>query len=697
MRTTLRPSPAGPGSAQGRALAPAFVLLLPLALGGCGGGEAPSNPQSTAVGADGADGGDGGDGADGADGGDTGVERLHIDSAPGCDALAPVHCLLPWPSDRQLQADATTETGWRLAYDADTVPTPEGSAPFDLEPYARLDGFSPASQILTAFSRPPDLSGIAGHATIERSLEDDAAVVLLDLTTGERLPHWLELDVDAASEDETMVYLRIVRRLEPNHRYAVAFRGLTDLDGAAIEASPAFAALRDGQLTDSDELEGRRPSYEDMFEALEAAGVERAGLTLAWWFHTASEETIHHDILAMRADALARLGPSGIGCTVTSVEDNYGEGTSVTSYRRIIGTVTVPSYMESPTPPTRMHRDADGEPLYKEDVEVDFTMVIPRSLALAEGGPKAGGLITFGHGLFGTGRDYVSSEVLRAHIEAHPANWITTNWAGMTAEDVPFVAAALLNPSDFPTITERLQQGMINNIAMTRTLAGVCANIPEVTVDSVSVVDPTNLTYVGGSEGGIYGTTLLTLSPDMERGVVLVNGADFPFMMERSTQYVPFLPIFESAIPRRLDQILLLSMAKHLWESTDPVGYMSYTTEGFDDIGPKKILSISVVNDAQVPNLSTDLAMRSMGVPLIEGTARSPWGFDTVTAPYDGSGLVFMDLGDRAVPEGNEPPETDDGGHGNIISNAAAIQMTADFLQPDGVITMPCDGVCDPD
>ena len=50
----------------------------------------------------------------------------------------------------------------------------------------------------------------------------------------------------------------------------------------------------------------------------------KKNLQAAWDFHTASTESIIGGMLHMREDALIRLGDDGIGCNVTSSEDNYG-------------------------------------------------------------------------------------------------------------------------------------------------------------------------------------------------------------------------------------------------------------------------------------------------------------------------------------------------------------------------------------
>ena len=611
-----------------------------------------------------------------------------------CDELNPLYCMLPFPSDRYLVEDPATVTGYRLNYDHRAIPKNWLLQPFDTTPYARFDGVSPSTQIITLFTRPPDLAGAASQDDIGRSLDADSPTVILDLETGERVAHWTELDVQAASDDEKLLYLRPVSRLKENRAYGIAIRGLTDIDGAPIEPSTSFTGFRDNIATGSVNLELRRPSYESLFSKLEAVGVDRDGLQAAWWFHTASGETIRGDMLSMREDALARLGEDGLGCTITRVENNHhGQ-----IWRYVEGTFTVPSYMDSPTPPARFVRGPDDRPQFVEYTEVPFVANIPAALAEAPGGPEAGPLATFGHGLLGSAEGSINSSDLREMTNRFGAVIAGTDWDGMSSEDLPALATVMLNGSNFPVMTERLQQGMINQIALTRTLAGVCRTCPELSADDgTPLIDPAELYYVGGSQGGIFGGTLLTLSPDIDRGILFVGAANYSLMLDRSTAFVPYFEAFKIGYPKRIDRALMIPAAQQLWEASDPAGYLPFAVEGLPGIGPKEILSIVAENDAQVPNLASDVAARMAGIPVVEGSVRQPWGLDVRTAPYYGSGYISIDIGDSEVPYGNEPPPEDEGGHYNVPFSETSLTISGAFLMEDGLITMPCEGICDPD
>lgn len=617
---------------------------------------------------------------------------LSVPSTPGCDNLNAQACLLPWPSDRFLVEDATTVTKLRLSYEASALPQNAQGIRTSPRVFSRLDGHSPATRIITKFVRPADLaaSKAAVQNDVGRSVEADSPTVLLDLSTGTRLAHWVEHDV----KDPSLFWLHPAEVLEPNRSYGVAIRGLVDADGALLPAEPGFQALRDGVPSGVDDLERRRAAYQTLFTSLGQAGVRAATLQAAWRFHTASLEAMHGDMLTVRTDGLERLGPRGLGCTVTSVENDFGANTQVTSFRRIRGTYTVPSFMDSGRPPAKLVRDATGKPTFKENVEVPFTVIVPRAVAAPTGrAPRPSRVIVYGHGLMGDGERTISNDGFRGVAESLESILVATDWAGMSVPDSGAVADALNDASKFTFVAERLQQGLLNQLALIRSMKGACAALPELRVAGVDLVDPARVFFTGGSQGGIFGATVMRLGPDTDRGVVMVNGAAFPFMIERSIDFAPFLPLFEAAYPDRTERVLALATLQGPWDATDPATWLRAPA---DWPWPRRLLSISVKNDAQVPNLATDLVTRTARLPLLEGTARTPWGASPAsTNPSDGA--LVVDMGDRPVPEGVVAPSVNDKGHSRVLGAASAQGAIDRFLRPDGVIDVRCAGVCDPD
>ena len=617
---------------------------------------------------------------------DAGPPAVHLDIDEACDNLVPQYCPLPWPSNRWLTADASRATGFRLAYDPAALPVNQRSAPVDVTPYERLDGFSPSSQIITLFDEPLDLTDLPGFDTLDRSLEPDCPTVILDLSSGERVAHWVEHDIRADAPEETLLYLRPAERLQPDRTYGVALRRLVGISGTPIVASPVFAALRDAQISDAGQVEARRPAFETLFAALTQQGIDRSALQLAWSFHTESFSSAHDPLLVMRTDALERIGQEGMGCTITDSEDNYRD----IIYRRVRGTFTVPWYLNADKLPAELVRDEEGFPTYVEDREVGFTALLPRSVVDA-GTP--GPLVVWGHGLFGEAEGTISRGAVLRTAESAGVVIVGTDWAGMSAKDLLFLGTAMADISRFYMVGEMLQQGMINQIALTRTMMGRCRLQPEMTADGASLIDPETRYFVGGSQGSILGGTFLTLSPDIDRGALVVGGTNLSFMIERSIHYNTFEPVMQPAYPRRLDRATIMVLSQHTWDRAESASYLRHTQVGLPGIGPKSFLYLVAHNDAQVPNLASFLAARLARLPVIEGSVHVPWGRPVVEAPYPGSAYLAFDFGDRLPPPGNASPQVDDGGHGEVAFTAEGMAVLDHFLT-HGEIIMPCDGPC---
>jgi len=615
-------------------------------------------------------------------------EVVHVEESAGCDDLNPLYCALPWPSDRYLEADATLPTGFRIAYTQEAIPDGCSSRPFNLAPFNRLDGFSPGSQILTLFPSPPDLRDAACLDTIDRSLAQDSPTVLLDLETGQRVPHWVELDWRDTPAHETLLYIRPAIRLENNRSYAVAIRSLPAADGTPFAPSEAFRALRDGLPSDSALLEARRESYQELFTAFAEAAVpiDHTELQAAWWWHTASFERSHEDQLNIRADALLRLGTEGLGCTIDSVEEEY----KGIAYRLVRGTVTTPWYLDSPESPAAFVRDAGEVPVYQGNQEVEFIALLPHSLAdVGAQGP----LVIWGHGLFGQKEQHITSEVMLGRAEDEGFIFAATNWAGMSAPDMTALAGSLADVSQFYKMGEHVQQGMVNQIALTRTMMGACRLTPEMTADGTPLIDPDRRYFVGGSQGSILGGTFLTLSPDIEQGALLVGGNNFSFMIERSIHFDTFELFMDGTCPARIDQGFLMALSQHVWDWAESADYLRRAPEGLPGIGPKEFIYVVTKNDAQVPNACSDLAARNVGLPALEGSVWVPWGLEQVAAPHQGSVYLTMDVGDRDPPPGNQSPEVDDGGHYNAPASPEVFDMAWHFFGTGEAIN-PCGGPC---
>lgn len=619
-----------------------------------------------------------------------GPSTVHVEADAVCESLAPEHCTLPWPSNLFTTPDATTATGLRLAYTSEMIPGSENELPFDTTGWNRLDGFSIAPQILTVFAQAIDRTNLPPHTNYPASLADDSPTVIIDASTGERVAHFAEPDVQAAIAEPVMLYLRPARRLKGATRYVVALRNLSFEDGTPAPASPVFAALRDEVPTDNDAVEARRDAMEDVFATLTDAGIERDDLIVAWDFTTVSDELLYRNLLFMRDDALQRVGAEGLGCTIDLVVEPSG-----TFFRRIEGTFTVPSYMETPNTLSRLVRGPDGLPVFQENLEVGFIAVVAD--ALGQPGAPPGRLITYGHGLMGSNEE-VSYSGGRQITGDLGAVLVATKWLGMSEDDLPAVVRSIADVGQFDAVADRLHQGMINQLVLTRTMTGLCASDPAFQANGQLLFDPTQSYFIGISQGSIFGATVMALSTDIERGVLNVGAAFYELMIGRSVSFDQFEDQYDNWYVRRIDRALMTAIMQQLWDQTEAGTYLPYLRENpLPGTSVKKILYTVGKNDALVTNIASDMAARTAGFPLVTPALAPVWGLEERAAPYDGSGYVYYDAGDPEVPFGNRPPEEDGGIHGDLRKISAHMAQVDAFLRPGGQIVHTCDGPCDPE
>ena len=102
-----------------------------------------------------------------------------------CDDVNPHHCMLPFPAPTFLLDDESSNTGYRLHIPGEAIPD-SGSTPTDeFHMINRLDGYSPSTQIFTAFDSTPNVSQMADQYNIGDSLNPEHETILINLDNGE--------------------------------------------------------------------------------------------------------------------------------------------------------------------------------------------------------------------------------------------------------------------------------------------------------------------------------------------------------------------------------------------------------------------------------------------------------------------------------------------------------------------------------
>ena len=139
-------------------------------------------------------------------------------------------CMLPFPDDYYTKADPTSPTGRRIDFREAAMPENAAHEHIEVGPYNSGDGFSPGSVITL---RVPGIETAAdvkamGAVPINRLgqyTKAEAPVVVIDASTGERWPIWVEIDSTVAASKANLEIHPAVN-FKSGDRYIVALRNL---------------------------------------------------------------------------------------------------------------------------------------------------------------------------------------------------------------------------------------------------------------------------------------------------------------------------------------------------------------------------------------------------------------------------------------------------------------------------------------
>ncbi len=670
-------------------------------------------------------------------------ELVELENPDQCEVLNNASCLLPFPSSRFLER-AHTRTGYRVAFGPDVLPfynrleVPLLIPPVTLETrradgthFLQNDGFSPTVQVLMNFPQgvDPDLSDAArldpttrSYGT--RSLEASSPTLLIDWRGGRRVNHWIENDARVRNPSRRVTFLRPGEALLPGHRYVVAVRNLVDGSGAAVEAEPVFAAIRDGRPSDIPAVEETRRRLEPLLRRLAAQGVAREELILVFDFVVSSDFSLTHEMLSMRDQAfdwLAEQVEAGVQTfTVDEVRpvNDSCDPAGKPVWRELHGTFQAPLFLtgdpfDAAQTPGFLQRDEGGQPVWHTLTAAPYGIAIPCA-ALREPKPA----LLLGHGLFGNGPDVVTQLTQAEGLAGFEFVAGGTNWSGLSSPDVgpslldSFIVRVIADVDQFEALPDRLRQGQLHALLLARMLKqGIFHMDPDFSDGRVVIDVEAPAYYFGASLGGIMGTMFAALTPDVEKLNVDVPAINFSLLLQRATPFIEFQLLVNFVNGNLTEQVIGFGLNHELWVRGEPAGYANHVTGNVLRPLPgsiaKKMLVTVALFDQQVSNLGSQLLGSTLRLPVLEGSVlRGLAGMTDSTGPQD-SAYVVYDTGSFDVsnplhepyipPLVNQPPAANRcDPHPRRGTIPASVSQLLGFLTPDGEIENFCaDGVCD--
>ena len=582
-----------------------------------------------------------------------------------CDELDTTRCLLPFPSDKFTKASTETDTGRLVHLPAGQLPNADGK-PLDVTEWNRNDGFSPGTPMLVS-APGVDLakSGTPPIGDIGRSMKDTSPTVLLDLDTGKRLAHWVELDSNAPVGQQLLI-VRPAAALPEGHHIAVAISALVDGSGATLAPSLGFRTYRDNLTTDIAAIESRRPAMEELFAAVGRSGVDRSQLFAAWDFTVASQRNLSERLLTMRDDAFDRLGDGAPKFRVSEVvTDDLPAGIG----RRVRGSFDVPSYLTGDgAPGSRLTGAAEGALPTSAGTTfaANFTCQIPTVALQGTGGATRP--VVYGHGLLGGADEAENSQVAKI-ASTNDMMYCATDWIGMSEQDVGNAVAILHDLSLFPSLPDRSQQGILDAVVLARLMTakdGFTSDAAFENLAGASVIDTTEAYYDGNSQGGIMGGAATAISTEWTKAVLGVPGMDYALLLSRSVDFSQYFAVLRGAYPDPIDQAIIYPILSMLWDRAEAAGYAQHMTDHPYAGTPKHQVILDVAfGDHQVATVAAEMEARTIGA-VVRGPAlaarRHPdaepfYGLDVTTEfPTAKSVLVYWDSGSLPPPPQNITP-----------------------------------------
>jgi hypothetical protein len=630
-----------------------------------------------------------------------------------CDFLDTTVCMQPFPSDLYTKP-ASTPTGKQLNINPASTPANKGTPskpngtnidPTDMN---RGDGFSPGNMIVLkvpGLDTPAafDNSGLVPITNLQAYDDPNQAVMVINADTGERHPIWAELDsnpttvdpvpgdpggvnVNPSNTEDVNLIIRPAENFEHGERYIVVLRNLKNAQNQTIPSPPGFRTYRDRIITRQNIVEQRRSHMNSVINtAVSKAGVNRSSMYMAWDFTVASAESVTGRALTIRDDAFERLGDNNLADRIIAGDAPDYSIQSATDPAgnvliRIEGKLEdVPCYISSVNcaPGGTFQFDSNDELTWNpaSTTDVPFRCDVPETVLTENPGfvtPSQTG--TYGHGLLGSYTQVSSSGPNRVGQDGI-TTWCAVDWAGFSDLDLSSVGASLADMSNFPKMADRMQQGFVNFMYLQRLLVHPdgLAQAAQLQIDpdgpggepESSAIDTseglnTRGQYLGISQGGIMGSALTALSPDVDYGVLGVPGINYSTLLRRSVDSddyfkAPGIGLYVN-YPNEAERPLLLSLIQLLWDRGEGNGYAHFVTDNpLPNTPPHEVLMRVAFSDHQVANVTAEVAARTWGskvyFPALEPGRHwedDPFmGIEKVsTFPFqDGSLMVYYDSG----------------------------------------------------
>jgi hypothetical protein len=396
-------------------------------------------------------------------------------------------------------------------------------------------------------------------------------------------------------------------------------------------------------------------------------------------------------MLHIRDTGLAALG----NAAPTFVVDETIDAPQPNIARRINGHVTVPLFLDTTALGGEAILDANGMPTQNGTASFPFSVIVTDNAVTGATDP----IIQYGHGIFGTQEDIMRGE-LASLANSMGAVCVAVDWLGMTTDDAARLALLVITGDlhHFSTVPDRGQQAMLNAMYALRVLKLGLPTHPSMTIGGNPIFSPGHTYFVGNSLGGIYGTTYVSLSPDIERAALFVPGQPFSLLLPRGESYEVFKKFLDKNFGTDMRMHpFMMSLLQMLWDRVEPTGFSNHIlNDPFPGASSPDVIVFDAIGDPSVTTKGGRILARTMGLTSLSPANRPIFGVPLADGPVTRGAFLEVSFGLPPEPLINISVPQTPNPHDGPIQTEAIRNIARAFLET-GIATNTCSGVCDPD
>ncbi|MBX3191098.1 MAG: hypothetical protein KF819_29140 [Labilithrix sp.] len=538
--------------------------------------------------------------------------------------------LSPYPSNRYTRPDPTSKTGLRVDLRRETtadlvVP----SFPSTIEALDRLDGFSTVGPIIVGFSKEIVPEG------------SEQAMALVDVddaspTRGKAIPlvtiYYSTTDSDAEIEDYTLL-AHPVEPLRQRTRYAfVVGDGIKTKSGVKIRPTAETRALLSEEAT---------PYAESVRSALpivaQATGIQKDAITLASVFTT---ESVRDVVEAMGAER--RAAPTPRLAQPFALKERAPDPDK---RARFLARFEAPEFRRPK--PNGTFDVVDDRPVAQGTASLEVDLVFADA---TQSGPRP--IVIFGHGLggdkdgtWGTAQRLAELGVAVIGIDAPEhgsrSDPPTVDGKSDLIQSVTGFFAA--NPDtktfDMEKVRDNFRQMGSDQLELVRFIQslGTLDLLPVGAPDGVPDLDPSQILYLGHSFGSVLGPLVSALAPEIRAACWNVGGDGLLTLIRDSGLFGLIVDSFRPPGTPQADVAKFFAITQAIVDPGDPANYARFSTlepmPGVANWRAKDILVQEVKDDNIVPNTSTEILARALGLAQVGPVTHDVPGMTRIPAP----------------------------------------------------------------